>query len=260
MEEDTGKVIYIGSETAGSTVPPVRWIDYGLPVPACRSSRSSPNPDRAGARAPDRPVLCDGVVDLLRALDVSDVRMDPSDAPDANVSLKPAGTTDPHLTETKNVNFAEERRRRPLRKCSAPGVILASGGRSPRKPDTFTRPVTPAGRAKETARDYRYFPEPIWRPGPVASWSSDYARRSPNCRGWFQQGVFSRSGVLPDAGDAIWSTPAPSNCCRHCRRRVQMQAARAWWGNFLAQKANEAGIGLDWPSPCPGRSRGGIGR
>lgn len=85
---------------------------------------------------------------------------------DANVSLKPAGTTEfGTRTETKNVNSLKSVEVAVRYEMQRQGAILASGGRITQETRHFHEAgYTSAGRTKETAEDYRYFPEPDLEP------------------------------------------------------------------------------------------------
>lgn len=122
MEEDTGKLTHIGSETGrihGATGSLIDYNRAGVPLIEIVTKPIV----GAGARAPQiARSYVTALRDLLRALDVSDVRMDQGSMRcDANVSLKPAGTTEFGTDRDQERQLAEERRsRRPLRNA-APG-------------------------------------------------------------------------------------------------------------------------------------------
>ena len=101
-----------------------------------------------GERAPEiARAYVTALRDLLRALGVSDVRMDQGSMRcDSNVSLKPTGANEfGTRTETKNVNSlksVEVAVRYEMRRQAA---VLDSGGRSFRRPATSTRTAHLAG-------------------------------------------------------------------------------------------------------------------
>ena len=106
MEEDTGKLTHIGSETGrihGATTSMLDFNRAGVPLieivtkPIEGAGENAPQVARAYVTA---------LRDLLRALGVSDVRMDQGSLRcDANVSLRPIGRAEfGTRTETKNVN------------------------------------------------------------------------------------------------------------------------------------------------------------
>lgn len=113
--------------------------------------------------------------DLLKSLKVSDVRMDQGSMRcDANVSLMPIGATELGTrTETKNVNSlksVEVAVRYEMRRQAA---VLEAGGEVIQETRHFQEAdgTTSPGRRKETAEDYRYFPEPDLEPvAPSAEW------------------------------------------------------------------------------------------
>lgn len=105
--------------------------------------------------------------DLVRALGISDVRMEEGSLRcDVNVSLKPRGSAEwGTRTETKNVNSLRSIERAVRHEIERQGGVLAAGGRVVQETRHFQEStgVTVAGRSKEEAQDYRYFPRP--RPG-----------------------------------------------------------------------------------------------
>src|SRR6201986_782588 len=106
MEEATGKLTHLGGETGrihGATTSLIDYNRAGVPL-----IEIVPKPiEGAGARAPQiARAYVTALRDLLRALDVSDVRMDQGSMRcDSNVSLKPTGAVEFGIrSETKNVN------------------------------------------------------------------------------------------------------------------------------------------------------------
>src|ERR1700744_1716628 len=106
MEEDTGKLTHLGSDTgriAGATPSLADYTRAGVPLIEIVTKPI----EGTGERAPEiaRAFVTAGS-GLLRALDVSDVRMDQGSMRcDANLSLKPKGASQfGTRTETKNVN------------------------------------------------------------------------------------------------------------------------------------------------------------
>src|ERR1700684_2730541 len=106
MEKDPGKLPHLGSDTAriaGATTSLADYNRAGVPLieivtkPVEGTAERAPEIARAYVTA---------LRDLLRSLDVSDVRMDQGSMRcDANISLKPKGASEfGTRTETKNVN------------------------------------------------------------------------------------------------------------------------------------------------------------
>ena len=131
MEEDTGKLTHIGSETGrihGATTSLIDYNRAGVPLIEIVTKPIV----GAGARAPQiARAYVTALRDLLRALDVSDVRMDQGSMRcDANVSLKPTGTTEfGTRTETKNVNSLKSVEVAVRYEMQRQAAVLASGGR-----------------------------------------------------------------------------------------------------------------------------------
>src|SRR3984893_14274548 len=106
LEEDTGKLMHLGSETGrieGATMSLLDFNRAGVPLIEIVTKPIV----GAGAHAPEiARTYVTALRDLLRALGVSDVRMDQGSMRcDANVSLMPVGAKEFGIrTETKNVN------------------------------------------------------------------------------------------------------------------------------------------------------------
>ena len=113
--------------------------------------------------------------DLLRALGVSDVRMEQGSLRcDANVSLRP-GADAPFgtRTETKNVNSLRSVERAIRYEITRQAAVLDGGGTITQETRHWHEDtgVTTSGRSKEPAEDYRYFPEPDLVPvAPSREW------------------------------------------------------------------------------------------
>src|SRR6202012_1221009 len=122
----------------------------------------------AGERAPQiARAYVTALRDLLRVLDVSDVRMDQGSMRcDANVSLKPTGAAEfGTRTETKNVNSLRSVEVAVRYEMQRQAAVLTAGGRITQETRHFHESgYTSPGRTKETAQDYRYFPEPDLEP------------------------------------------------------------------------------------------------
>src|SRR5580765_608937 len=93
---------------------------------------------------------------------------------DANLSLRPSpaaplGTR----TETKNVNSLRSVERAVRYEITRQAAVLTSGGSIVQETRHWQEDsgTTTSGRSKETAEDYRYFPEPDLVPvAPSADW------------------------------------------------------------------------------------------
>jgi aspartyl-tRNA(Asn)/glutamyl-tRNA(Gln) amidotransferase subunit B len=249
MEEDTGKLTHLGSETgriAGATMSLLDFNRAGVPLIEIVTKPIV----GTGARAPEiARAYVTALRDLLRALDVSDVRMDQGSMRcDANVSLMAAGASEfGTRTETKNVNSlksVEVAVRYEMRRQAA---VLDAGGRILQETRHFHEDgYTSPGRSKESAQDYRYFPEPDLEP--VAP-STDLVERLRNTLPelpWLQRKRIQTEWAFSDEvmRDLI-NAGAVELVAATVEQGASSEGARAWWGNFLAQKANEAGTELD---------------
>ncbi|HEX3648549.1 MAG TPA: Asp-tRNA(Asn)/Glu-tRNA(Gln) amidotransferase subunit GatB [Pseudonocardiaceae bacterium] len=249
MEEDTGKSLHVGGATGRIHGAEYSLLDYnraGVPLIEIVTKPIT----GTGSRAPEVARAYVTVLrDLLRGLDVSDVRMDQGSLRcDANVSLMPRGATEfGTRTETKNVNSLRSVERAVRYEMCRQGAVLTAGGRvtqETRHYDEATQTTSP-GRTKETAEDYRYFPEPDLVPiAPSREWVEQlratlpempWQRRKRVQTEWGLSDAELRDLVNIGAIDLIASTVDAG---------ASAAEARSWWVSYLAQQANTRGVEL----------------
>ncbi|BBZ23743.1 Asp-tRNA(Asn)/Glu-tRNA(Gln) amidotransferase subunit GatB [Mycolicibacter hiberniae] len=249
MEEDTGKLTHVGSDTGRIEGASESLVDYnraGVPLieivtkPIVGAGERAPQIARAYVTA---------LRDLLRALDVSDVRMDQGSMRcDANVSLKPSGAAEfGTRTETKNVNSLKSVEVAVSYEMRRQGAVLSAGGTVVQETRHFHEAgYTSPGRAKETAEDYRYFPEPDLEPvAPSAELVAQLRDTIPELPWLSRRRIQERWGVSDEVMRDLVNAGAVELVAATVAAGASSEAARAWWGNFLVQKANEAGVELD---------------
>ncbi len=244
MEEDTGKSLHIGSDTgriAGATESLLDYNRAGVPLieivtkPIVGTGENAPQIARAYVTA---------LREVLRGLDVSDVRMDQGSMRcDSNVSLMPKGATEfGTRTETKNVNSlksVEVAVRYEMRRQAA---LLQVGGSITQETRHFHEDgYTSPGRAKETAEDYRYFPEPDLEPvAPSRELVEQLRGTIPELPWLARKRIQDDWGVSDEVMRDLVNAGAVELVAATVAEGASSEAARAWWGNFLVQKANEA--------------------
>ena len=248
LEEDTGKTLHVGGATGrihGATESLVDYNRAGIPLVEIVTK---PVPG-TGALAPH--VARAYVTELreaVRSLGVSDVRMEQGSLRcDVNTSLNLPGQEWGTRTETKNVNSLRSVERAVRAEILRQADVLDSGGRIIQETRHFHEETsdTRPGRSKETATDYRYFPEPDLVPlAPDAAWvaalkaalpESPRARRDRLRDAWNITEHDMQSVVNAGAIDAIEATVAAG---------TTPEAARKWWMGELARRANESGADL----------------
>src|SRR5687768_6933848 len=174
MEEDTGKTLHVGGATGrihGATESLVDYNRAGIPLVEIVTK---PVPG-TGAKAPTvARAYVTALRDVLRSLDVSDVRMEQGSLRcDVNTSLNRPGEPWGTRTETKNVNSLRSVERAVLAEMARQAEMLDAGRSITQETRHFHENTgdTTSGRSKETATDYRYFPEPDLVPiAPDAAW------------------------------------------------------------------------------------------
>jgi aspartyl-tRNA(Asn)/glutamyl-tRNA(Gln) amidotransferase subunit B len=213
MEEDTGKSLHVGGATGRIQGADHSLVDYnraGIPLVEIVTKPIVATGDRAPlvARA-----YATELRELVRALDVSDVRMEEGSMRcDVNVSLMPLGSSTWGIrSETKNVNSLRSVERSVRHEIERQAGVLDAGERVIQETRHFHEDTgtTTSGRSKEEAQDYRYFPEPDLVPmAPSREWVEELRARPPRARtrrvGRQRQGVAGhrqRRGARPHRGD-----------------------------------------------------------
>jgi aspartyl-tRNA(Asn)/glutamyl-tRNA(Gln) amidotransferase subunit B len=249
MEEDTGKSLHVGGATGRIHGAEYSLVDYnraGIPLIEIVTKPVT----GAGARAPEvARAYVTALRDLLRALAVSDVRMEQGSLRcDANVSLRPSpdaplGTR----SETKNVNSLRSVERAVRYEISRQAAVLSTGGRVVQETRHWHEDtgVTTSGRSKEQAEDYRYFPEPDLLPiAPDPAWiealrgtlpEPPTQRRRRLQSDWGFTDLEMRDVANAGAVELIEATVAAG---------ASPTAARKWWTQEIARRANADGIEL----------------
>lgn len=248
MEEDAGKLVHAGGLTGRIGDAEYSLVDYnraGTPLIEIVTKTIH----GTGAKAPAvAKAYVSYLRDLMRALGVSDVRMEQGSLRcDANVSLMPKGSTELGLrTETKNVNSLRSVEGALTYEIRRQAAVLAAGGKVHQETRHWHEEGhTTAGRSKEQAEDYRYFPEPDLVPvAPSRDWVEqlrntlpeppDVKRKRLRAQWGFAEQEFAdiiNAGALDviEATVAAGSTPT---------------AARKWWLSELARRANESSVEL----------------
>jgi aspartyl-tRNA(Asn)/glutamyl-tRNA(Gln) amidotransferase subunit B len=249
MEEDTGKLTHLGSDTGRIEGATTSLIDYnrsGVPLIEIVTKPI----EGTGKRAPEiARAYVTALRDLLRALGVSDVRMDQGSMRcDSNVSLKPTGQKEfGTRTETKNVNSLKSVEVAVRYEMRRQAGVLESGGRIVQETRHFHEDgYTSPGRSKETAQDYRYFPEPDLEPVAPDAEVVERLRQTIPELPWLQRNRIQQDwGISDEVMRDLVNVGAIELITATVAQGASSEAARALWGNFLVQKANESGVELD---------------
>lgn len=249
MEEDTGKLTHLGSDTGRIEGATTSLIDYnraGVPLIEIVTKPI----EGTGERAPEiARAYVTALRDLLRALGVSDVRMDQGSMRcDSNVSLKPKGATEfGTRTETKNVNSLKSVEVAVRYEMQRQAAVLDAGGQVHQETRHFHEDgYTSPGRSKETAQDYRYFPEPDLEPIAPDAEFVEKLRETISEYPWLQRKRIQQEwGISDEVMRDLVNIGALDLIAATVAQGASSEAARAWWGSFLVQKANEQGVELD---------------
>ncbi|MBF6349035.1 Asp-tRNA(Asn)/Glu-tRNA(Gln) amidotransferase subunit GatB [Nocardia flavorosea] len=250
MEEDTGKSVHVGGATGRIHGASHSLLDYnraGVPLIEIVTKPIT----GAGDRAPEvARAYVTALRDLLKSLDVSDVRMEHGSLRcDANVSLMPVGAdVFGTRTETKNVNSlksVEVAVRFEMRRQAA---VLATGGEIIQETRHFHEAdgSTSPGRRKETAEDYRYFPEPDLEPvAPDAAWVEQLRGTIPEYPWLRRARIQSDWGVSDEVMRDLVNAGALDLIIATVDAGAPAKEARSWWVAYLTEKANERGVALE---------------
>ncbi|MEO7126227.1 MAG: Asp-tRNA(Asn)/Glu-tRNA(Gln) amidotransferase GatCAB subunit B, partial [Nakamurella sp.] len=151
-------------------------------------------------------------------------------------------------TETKNVNSLRSVERAARFEVCRQASVLQAGGvirQETRHFDELTG-TTSSGRAKETAEDYRYFPEPDLVPvAPSAEWVEEIRASLPELP-WVRRDRLQTEWAFTDlemrdlvaaGGMALVTATVDAG--------AGAGDARSWWMSYLSQEANATGVELE---------------
>jgi aspartyl-tRNA(Asn)/glutamyl-tRNA(Gln) amidotransferase subunit B len=249
MEEDTGKSLHVGGATGrihGATHSLVDYNRAGIPLVEIVT-----RPDIRSAEVAKAYVT--ELRDVLRALGVSDVRMEEGSLRcDVNTSLRLRGAAELGTrSETKNVNSLRSVERAVRFEVGRQAELLDRGERVVQETRHFheNSGTTSPGRSKEEATDYRYFPEPDLVPVAVPAEEVERLRaglpelpagrrdRMAQAYGFspLDLAQLSGAGVLDLVEETVAAGAPPAS-------------ARSWWLNELAARARD---GATEPASLP---------
>lgn len=248
LEEDTGKTLHVGGATGrihGATESLVDYNRAGIPLVEIVTK---PVPG-LGALAPEiAKAYVAELRDIVRSLGVSDVRMEQGSLRcDVNTSLNLPGDGWGTRTETKNVNSLRSVERAVRSEIIRQSSLLDEGTRIFQETRHFNEETgdTRAGRSKEEATDYRYFPEPDLVPiAPDPAWVAELKAALPER----PSAKRARLRVEWEISDVDMQSVANAGAVELIEETIAAGAspagARKWWMGELARRANEQGIDL----------------
>ena len=249
MEEDTGKSTHIGGATGRIYGADYSLLDYnraGIPLIEIVTKPI----EGTGAKAPEvaRAYVAE-LRELMRALGVSGARMELGQMRcDANLSLRPRGT-EPFGTrsETKNVNSLRSVERAIRFEIQRHATVLGEGSTIVQETRHFHEEggFTMAGRVKEEAEDYRYFPEPDLVPVEPAR---DYVERLratlPELPSVRRKRLQAEWGLSDHDMQSVVNAGAIESIVATIEAGASAASARKWWMGELSRRANEDGVEL----------------
>jgi aspartyl-tRNA(Asn)/glutamyl-tRNA(Gln) amidotransferase subunit B len=257
MEEDTGKSLHMGGDTGRIHGADYSLLDYnraGIPLVEIVTKIV----EGTGKYAP---LVAKAYVkelrDILRGLGVSDVKMEQGSLRcDANVSLrligeKKLGTR----SETKNVNSLRSVERAIRGEMIRHSILLEKGEKVKQETRHFQEDTgeTIAGRSKEEAEDYRYFPEPDLVPvAPSLDWIESIG-----------QSLGERPSDRRKRLQSAWNVPdkemaamVNADLLDIVEASVLLGAdptkARSWWLGEISRIANEKAVAISQLAITPG--------
>ncbi|HEV8565933.1 MAG TPA: Asp-tRNA(Asn)/Glu-tRNA(Gln) amidotransferase subunit GatB [Actinoplanes sp.] len=255
LEEDTGKTLHVGGATGrihGATESLVDYNRAGIPLVEIVTK---PVPG-IGARAPEvaRAYVAE-LRDVVRSLGVSDVRMEQGSLRcDVNTSLNLPGQQWGTRTETKNVNSLRSVERAVRSEIIRQAGVLAAGGRVIQETRHFHEETgdTRSGRSKETATDYRYFPEPDLVPiAPDPAWVAELKATLPELPRLRRERLRQQWGISEIDMQSVVNAGAVELIEETIAAGASPAGARKWWMGELARRANETGVELSAVGATP---------
>ena len=257
MEEDTGKLTHAGGSTGRIHGADYSLVDYnraGIPLIEIVTKPVT----GTGALAPQvAKAYVTELRDLMRALGVSDVRMEEGSLRcDVNVSLGLPGDPWGTRSETKNVNSLRSVERAVHSEIERQAAVLAAGGRVIQETRHFHEDTgrSTSGRSKEQAEDYRYFPEPDLVPvAPAADWIEELRATLPELPSVTRARLRADWGISEHEFQTMVNAGALDLVQAAIAAGVDPSAARKWWTGELARIANDRGVELSDIDVTPGQ-------
>ncbi|GIG71367.1 Asp-tRNA(Asn)/Glu-tRNA(Gln) amidotransferase subunit GatB [Phytomonospora endophytica] len=248
LEEDTGKSLHVGGSTGrihGATESLVDYNRAGIPLVEIVTKPVA----GTGALAPEvaRAYVAE-LRDVIRSLGVSDVRMEQGSLRcDVNLSLNKPGAEWGTRSETKNVNSLRSVERAVRSEMLRQASILDDGGRIVQETRHFHEDSgdTTSGRSKETATDYRYFPEPDLTPiAPDPAWVAELKAAMPELPRVHRKRLQADWKLSDHDMASVINAGAIPLIERTIAAGASSESARKWWLGELSRRANETGTEL----------------
>ena len=246
MEEDTGKSLHVGGATGRIQGADHSLLDYnraGIPLIEIVTKPLV----GAGERAPEiAKAYVAAIRELMRALDVSDARMEQGSMRcDANVSLMRKGADAfGTRTETKNVNSLRSVERAVRYEITRQAAILDDGGSILQETRHWHEDtgVTTSGRPKSDADDYRYVPEPDLVPvAPSREWVDELRATLPEPPAERRKRLQGEWGFSDLEMRDVYNAGAVETIEETIAAGATPAGARKWWTGEIARLANKAG-------------------
>ena len=257
LEEDTGKTLHVGGATgriSGATHSLVDYNRAGIPLVEIVTKPVTGTGARAAAVAK---AYVTELRDVLRGLDVSDVRMEQGSMRcDVNVSLNRPGDDWGTRSETKNVNSLRSVERAVRSEVERQAARLRAGERIVQETRHFSEATgsTSPGRSKEEATDYRYFPEPDLVPvAPDAAWVEQLRAALPEAPSVRRRQLVEQLGLSELDSAAMVNAGVLDLVLATVDAGAPAAEARNWWLGPLAQAANRAGTEAGELAITPGQ-------
>ena len=246
LEEDTGKSLHVGGATGRIHGASHSLVDYnraGIPLVEIVTKPVTGTGRRPAEVAK---AYVTELRDVLRGLDVSDVRMEQGSLRcDVNVSLNQPGAAWGTRSETKNVNSLRSVERAVRSEVERQAARLRAGERIVQETRHFYEDsgLSTSGRSKEEATDYRYFPEPDLVPvAPDAAWVASLKAELPQAPSVRRRELTQELGLSALDSEAMVNAGVLDVVLATVAAGAPAAEARNWWLGHLAQAANGRGI------------------
>jgi aspartyl-tRNA(Asn)/glutamyl-tRNA(Gln) amidotransferase subunit B len=247
MEEDTGKSLHVGGSTGRIHGADYSLLDYnraGIPLVEI-VTKMVPNTGKYA------PLVARAYVaslrDILRSLKVSDVKMEQGSLRcDVNLSLSKIGSGKLGTrSETKNVNSLRSIERAVTGEIIRHANRLESGEKIVQETRHFLEETgeTRAGRSKEQAEDYRYFPEPDLVPvAPDAKWIEELRKLLPEKPAERRKRLQTAWAVPDKEMNAMINAELLDTVEQTVLLGADPTKARSWWLGEISRIANDKSV------------------